>query len=91
VKREPGKGDAFLGGSTGGEPERSRKLREQTAPIRTNPLGSKKGNGFFKWEKAAEATMLSLQGFGRKSQERRVGRGTFLRSLKRRKALKGKA
>jgi len=43
VKREPEKGDAFLGGFTEGEPERSRKLREQLSPIRIKPLGSKKG------------------------------------------------
>jgi len=50
VQREPGKGEDFLGGLTEGEPERSESLREQTTPIRTNPLGSKKGERLFEWE-----------------------------------------
>jgi len=73
------------------ESPRGEKTQEsRTAPTRTKPSGSKKGERLFRWDEAAEAPMTGRQVCWESARAEREEE-TLFRSLKRRKALKGKA
>lgn len=73
------------------ESPRGEKTQEsRTAPTRTKPSGSEKGDRLLRWEKAAEAPTTGRQVCW-ESARAEEAEETLNRSLERRKALKGKA
>jgi len=84
------RGEDVSGGWGEGEPERLEGPGEQEAPTRGKHSGVQKGVRLFRGDQAAEAPMRGREvSQGSAGAER--GRETFLRSLERRKALKGEA
>jgi hypothetical protein len=91
MKREPFKGDAWMGGWMEGRSPRGWKTQEsRTAPTRTKPSGSEKGERLLRWEQAAEAPIIGRKVCWESARAERKEE-TLFRSLRRRKALKGKA
>jgi len=73
------------------ESPRGKKTQEsRTAPTRTNPSGSERGERLLRWDKAAEAPITGRQ-VCCESARADEAEETLFRSRKRRKALKGKA
>jgi len=66
----------FFSGVKRGKPERSESSREQKAPTRTNPLGSREGHGFSGGRKPLKRRSEAVKGLeGSARAEREIRKG----------------